>query len=234
MDPNIENQDGNPILEALVGEGKKYKTVEDLAKAYAHADVHITKITSEKAEIEERAKTMEAQLEILNKLATNPTPTTQGTTTPAVETNAKEDPKEGDIEAKIRSTVEQLGEEQKRAANTQKVDAALIERFGESEKATEFLKTKAAELGLGVKFLTDLAASSPMAFFATVGLEATQPKSDSAPKSTVNAAALGATAVKPNTYAWYQQLRRDNKALYNSAKIQMQMHQDASKPGFYG
>ena len=179
---------------------------------------------------------MEAQLEILNKLATNQTntPSAQSNNTPAVETPGEKKSENDDIEAKIRSTVEQLSEEQKRTANTQKVDAVLLEKFGEAEKATDFLKNKAMELGLGVKFLTDLAASSPTAFFATVGIDTTtQPKSDPAPKNTVNTAALQGTAVKPNTYAWYQQLRRDNKALYNSAKIQLQMHQDASKPGFF-
>jgi hypothetical protein len=238
LDPNLENQidESNVLLETLVGEGKKYKTVADLAKAYAHADVHISKVTTEKAELENKVKTMEAQLEILNKLATNQTNTAQSNETPAVETTVAKNPSdEGDIEAKIRSTVEQLGEEQKRAVNTNKVDAVLLERFGEAEKATEFLKTKASELGLGVKFLTDLAASSPTAFFATVGLDTnSQPKSDAAPKSTVNTASVSQMAnVRPNTYAWYQQLRKDDKTLYYSAKIQLQMHQDASKPGFF-
>jgi hypothetical protein len=236
LDPTeIQTDEPNVILETLVGEGKKYKTVGDLAKAYAHADVHIARITAENSEKDERLKTMEAQMEVLNKLVTNPNNPAQSNPTPAVETSVSNSPQGDDIETKIRDTVEQLSEEKKRTENTSKVDTVLLEKFGEPEKATEFLKSKASELGLGLKFLTDLAASSPAAFFATVGIDnASQTRSDAAPRSTVNTAALGQTAtVKPNTYAWYQQLRKDNKALFNSTKIQMQMHQDSGKPGFY-
>jgi hypothetical protein len=235
LDQIDENQ-VSPLLATLVGEDKKYKSVDDLAKAYAHADVFIEQLKSEKAttetekrEAEERAAKLEAQLEILNKLATNPkADEANGTKTPAVE-----EPKSDDIDTKIRATVELLSEEQKQKTNSAQVDQVLIEKFGEPEKATEYLKAKAAELGVGIKFLTDLAKTSPTAFYATVGLNTSQAKSDPAPRSTVNTTILQGSAVKPNTYAWYQQLRKENKALYNTARIQTQMHADASKPGFY-
>lgn len=233
MDPNNENPEDTSVLDALVGDGKKYKTVADLAKAYAHADVFIGQLKAENTTIKEKADTLEAKLEILDKLATNPQAKAQGNETPAVETPSQVS--QDDMEAKIRSTVEQLSEERKRTENTQKVDTVLLEKFGETDKATEFLKNKAIELGLGVKFLTDLAASSPQAFYATVGLDVTPTaKSDPAPKSTVNTATLSNSTAKPNTYAWYEELRRTDKARFNSAKTQLQMHQDAGKPGFFG
>jgi hypothetical protein len=234
MDPN-ENQEDTSVLDVLVGEGKKYKSVADLAKGYAHADVFIEQVKLENSTYKQKVEQMEAQLEILSKLATNPKAEDTGSQTPAGGTEATPPPQVDDIEAKIRSTVEQLSEETKRKQNTAKVDEALLEKFGESEKATQFLKEKAEQLGLGVKFLTDLAATSPNAFYATVGLDvSSQPKGDPAPRSTVNTATMQSAQAKPGTYAYYQALRRDNKSLYNSAKIQMQMHEDAKKPGFFG
>ena len=46
--PNLDNP-----FEALVGEGKKYKTQDDLAKSVLHKESHIQRIERENAELRE-------------------------------------------------------------------------------------------------------------------------------------------------------------------------------------
>ena len=64
---------GNPI-EELVGEGKKYRSVEDLAKAYKNADQFIETLKTEKRTLEEqyhdaiaKNRSIEEIIEALNK-----------------------------------------------------------------------------------------------------------------------------------------------------------------------
>jgi hypothetical protein len=68
------NDEPSSYLETFVGEGKKYKTPEDLAKAKAHADKHIETILAEKRELEakfgalqEHQKTIHEIMEELKK-----------------------------------------------------------------------------------------------------------------------------------------------------------------------
>ena len=64
-DPAAQTPGGSSVLDALVGEGKKYKTAEDLAAAYGHADQHIATLTSELSEIR---KDLDGRLNVVEML----------------------------------------------------------------------------------------------------------------------------------------------------------------------
>jgi hypothetical protein len=233
--PELENENTEGLLETLVGEGKKYKTMGDLAKAYAHADVFIEQLKLEKQQVEELLIQEKAKVSVFEKL-TNPTQTeTQSetkTTTAVEETKTEQKPVE-DFDAKIRAAMDERDHARIVQANRAEVDSKLAEVYGDPEKAAEAIKAKAVELNLSVDWLLDVAGRSPEAFYRTVGLTTTtQLKSMEAPKSTVNVQGT-TTAVKPNTYAWYQQLRRESPEVYRSAATQLRMHEDAKKPGFF-
>lgn len=49
--PAAEVQAENPFLETLVGDGKKYKSADELARAYHHANIHIEELKGELGEV---------------------------------------------------------------------------------------------------------------------------------------------------------------------------------------
>lgn len=139
-----------------------------------------------------------------------------------------------DLVARIKQVTKGLSEEGQRQANEQAVSDALIQHLGDQTKAAEFLSNKAKEMGVSVKFLQSIAASSPAAFFNTAGLSDVAPKSSaSASNGSVNTQALNSNnpAPKEHTEAWYQDLRRRDPKTYHSASVQIQRHKDALRQG---
>lgn len=213
-------------LAELVGEGKKYKSVEDALRSVPHSQEHINRLERELSELREdldkRLNSEEALKQILEKKKGS-----EGEETPsdAITPDA--------IKDLVKSTFNEVTQEEKQKSNIQTVEEALQNKWG--EKTVETLKAKAAELGVSVQFMRDTAASSPKAFFNLVGLEgaSTKPDHTTAPRhGDVNASAMSESqSVRPNTYRWYQNLRKTNPKQYYDPKMQMQMHRDANKFG---
>jgi hypothetical protein len=212
------------LYETLVGEGKKFKSPEDLAKAKLESDRFIEQLKEEPKQLREDLDRLAEENRLLKEIAKQ---TDNGSTAkPEQNTTASVSP-EIDLEARIRETLKKTSEEDKRQSNINQVSNTMLEAYGTQEKAAEVLRQKAVELGVGVEFLQDVAAKSPKAFFQTIGVNEVARSQQTNAGSTVNSAALGQTGVKANTYQWYQQLRKDNPKVYNSPKIQNQMMKDA-------
>lgn len=152
-------------LQGLVGEGKKYATVEAAMASLPHKEQHIARLETELAEMREKAGRGEALEE----------------TYASVQDLLKElkaTPKASSLdEAGVASLLDRKMEEREQqrvaAANGDSVKRALTEKFG--EKAQEVYKAKASELGIGESFLTDLARKSPKAALELFGLTAPKP-----------------------------------------------------------
>lgn len=229
---NQQQEEDNPTaqipeeLANLVGEGKKYKTVEDALKSVPHSQEHINRLENELSELREdlnkRLNSEETLKQILEKQQGS-----EGQETPS-------DPVTPDaIKDLVKSTYEELTQEEKQKQNIQTVESALESKWG--DKTVETLKAKANELGVSVQFMRDTAAHSPTAFFNLVGMNGatTNPDHTTAPRnSDVNTTAMNENpSVRPNTYRWYQQLRKSDPKAYYNPKTQMQMHEDARKFG---
>lgn len=218
-------------LETLVGEGKKYATVEDLAKAYVHADAFIKSTTRELQEVKEELNVRLDTEQVLARARQNqsnvePQPSPQ---TPVKE--ATTPLSDEDLAARIREVTQAERLRETAAQNVTTVATKLIEQFGDEAKANEFVRNKAAELGVGVEFLQDVAARSPKAFFSSIGLENAPPKTPptSPTRGDVNTEAFrnNGTQVKQGTYAYYENLRKSDPKTYFSRDVQLQMHKDA-------
>lgn len=172
QNPSQNNAQVPQELTELVGDGKKYKTVEDALKSVPHAQAHIQKLEEELAAKNEalmKAKAVEDLLEELKKTGQPPTPAQQ-----AQIAEVKVDPNE------IIKTVDQVvaqrlaAQEQARLAqaNTTSVVKAFTQKFGaESEK--EYIKI-AQESGLSIESLNRLAATSPAAVLKLAGIQVGQ------------------------------------------------------------
>lgn len=226
-----ESQDNgvsNP-LEALVGEGKKYRTVEDLAKAQLAAQEHITRLESENGEFRNGL-----QRDILSREQQ-----TQRNTPPEGnqdQGNQSQRAPQEDLAERIREVTRQDREQEKARTNVTTVTDRLTEVYGTAEAANAAMVAKARELEVPLKWLMDQAALSPTAFYKTVDLDA-KPSQAPAPRGQFNTGALQsqtAGTAKAGTYAYYEELRKTNPKVYNLPKTQLEMHKQAMEnPNFF-
>ena len=213
----------NP-LDQLVGEGKKFSNVADLVKSYAESQQFIERLKTENQGIREELgqrvgaedlfkQIVERQAEPVTKVDT-----AAKAQEPVVEPNLKVD-----LAQQIDEAISRRDQERTAAQNAQAVASKLVEVYGTEDKANEAVVAKAAELGVSVKWLQDIAMQSPKAFFATTGLEGQRQTQPNAPRNEVNVAALSTATQGSNSYGtkeYFDNIRRDNPAQYWSPAIQ--------------
>lgn len=172
-----------PEVSEYVGDGKKYKTLQDALKSIPHAQTHIQKLEQElesaKSEAA-RAKAMEELLEEIKKQGGNPTePTTPQVATPVTPPV--------DIDKKVEEALARKEAARIAEANRLAVKAAFEQKYG-SESEAYYIKL-AEENGMPLATMNQLALTSPDAVLKLAGLKRNQnfvPK----PTSSVNTAAL--------------------------------------------
>jgi hypothetical protein len=224
IDPNKN------YVEELVGEGKKFKTIEDLARGKYESDLHIKimekrsdelrndylKVRDEnlaKAKLEELIDKMQAQQ--LSPSSYQP-PANDDKTPPTIDSKQ--------IESLIDSQISRRETESKEKANFNTVQNRLKERFGNSYQAV--LKEQIDTLGLTIDDVNVLAKKSPNAFFRTMGLDQPQQtESFQAPVRSNQMSSFKPTTQK-RTWSYYQELKKQNPKLYYDPKIANQMHKD--------
>lgn len=181
-------QPSTPVLPdevaQFVGEGKKYRSVEDALKSVPHAQTHISNLEKELAEAREKLNKATAAEELLEVIKSQQQ---VQTTAPVVSTD--------DVLAKVGSLVEQKMQQQEAAkiaqANTKSVVDAFQAKFG--EKAEEQYKAIAVTSGLDLATLNGLAARSPTAVLKLAGIDSKQVEpATSKPASTINTEAFTA------------------------------------------
>lgn len=149
-------------LKDLVGEGKKYASVEKALESIPHKESHIERIERENAELRQKMAEAVAAEEVYKKL-TESLDRKDGITPPPA----------GLDEASVASLLERkLAEREALAtatANTQRVKDALVGKYG--DKAKEVYEAKAKELGVGVDFLNDVVKKSPRAAEELFGIK---------------------------------------------------------------
>lgn len=223
------------FLAEYVGEGKKFKDVNELAKAYANADKFIPELKSDlqstrefiAEKLKEIAERNQVQPNSQNDEPRAPNPA------PAAPPNASED----DLETRIMKALEERDEVQKLRTNAKIAEDGLVLHYGDQDKAVEAVRQKAAEMGVEPGFLKEMAYKSPKAFFNLMGVNPDQkPQSNStpSPSSDVNPRTLGAGQPKPNTYQYFDELRKSNPSLYWTQKVQNELHRAAQEnPDFF-
>ena len=231
MPEAVFNEQSTPAyVDQLVGEGKKYNTLEALAKSRIDADNYIEQLKREQAEMREELNKRVSVEDAIQKFQRNtPSQPTEVQTTPAVAPALDEKT----LVERIRQVSQSMNEEQRYNANVEAAAARLVELYGDQEKANAMVKAKAAELGVSVKFLQDAAAQSPTGFFKLLDVDK-QPTATPGPThSDVNPRAFGAAnpGVKPGTYAYYEEIRKSNPKQYFTPAIQNQLMKDALERG---
>lgn len=210
------NSSSNPI-DSLVGEGKKFKSIEDLAKAKLEADKHIERIEGENKGMREDLEKLSTKVENLASLSeqkqTDPKNQAENTTQ-AVDKN--------DLSELVAQTYHDIREKEARQSNLKESNDFAISKFGDIEKARQGLKQRASELGLSVEDLKEIGSKSPNAFKDM--FKAGGNSSEVSVKSSVNTEAdnfgSGDDSTKVGTKAYYDNMRRTNPHKYWSPKVQ--------------
>lgn len=172
----------------LIGEGKKYGSVEAALKALPHAQKHIATLEAEAQALREQLAKEKALAESMTALNGQPAakPATPAFT-PA------------DIDAVIDRRLQATAEKQQAEANVAEFKAAMAAKFG--DKASEVWTAKAKEIGVSTDFLTQLVSKSAVAGKELFGLKETAKPTPPTSGSTVNTGVLSnaqpATAPKP-------------------------------------
>lgn len=239
MTDNLLNEGDQPpidpnknYLAELVGEGKKFANVEELAKGKFFADQTLKTMEQRQDELrndflELREKyTEKANLEELikqlkeDRASSSHTPEANDNK-PALDASQ--------LDTLISKKMEEAESNRKASANYQQVVSKLTEQFGSNY--AQVLKQRTEELGLTGEDITALARKSPTAFFKTMGLETKQEGFQTPPRSTQRNDSFAPTSSRPRTWAYYQELKKANPKLYYDPKITVQMSKDAVELG---
>jgi len=229
----VPPQNDQELIDSLVGEGKAYKTLGDLAKGKLNGDIHIKQVELENKELRERvasAKTVEDVLAAVQAKVT-----TEGDTS---------DEDDSGHSAPVSITPEQVAKivaeqitgretSQKKAINREKVNKMMFELFGD---ASENLFLKEANTPELQKAFTQLAEIDPDKFMGFFKKESVKTMGVDSGGKNINALNISTDsgAPVPGTQKFYSHLRKTNPTSYYSAGVQVQMHQDAmSNPGKY-
>jgi hypothetical protein len=232
---STENQTN--VLETLVGEGKKYKTVEDLAKSRLEADAFIDKLKGEldivRTELSKADQNVD-RTKLLENLMSSLTNTTNRTETPP---NQPSDSNTNQNAGLSHDDVVKIVEQREREATAQRnLDASMAafrKVFG--DKSDEELAKRATALGMAVEELHSLAKRSPAAFQSVVGLNQTDNSTHSmATRSSVNSLGPSNPGAAPvRNKAYYDALMKQMTPLKFAldAQLQVQLHNDMRRLG---
>ncbi len=220
--PKTEGETGAPQgtpspFTALVGESGKYKTPDELAKAYIHADTFIEQLKAENAQL--RARTQEAATldQVLERLQQKqqeaPVDDSQALTVDQVATI-------------VQQQITGLETAKTRQANLNKADQAMKEKFG--DKALEVFNQKAATPELK-RIYKELAETAPDQFVALFGAVPEGPKGSMEQPSVTSAGVASTPRVKEWSKEWVAQIRKEKPQLYKSVQFQNDLMKNADK-----
>lgn len=224
IDPNVDH------YAELVGEGKKYKTNADAARAILEKDAFIKRVLDEKRVLEEDLKTRVNMQDFLDQVKT---PVERQPQAPAVTTQPQASASAltpDDLERRIQQQIVQREADVARSRNLLTVQGRLQETLGQNY--SEHVKRRATDLGLDIQYFNDTAARSPQAFFELMGLNQPREQLTSLPRSTSNPPVSVSGGKK---FADFNRMRKENPVQYHSQAVQKEMWELARQlgPDFY-
>lgn len=216
----------------LVGEGKKFQTADDLAKAKIESDKFIERLLEEKRQLEadHRAalnlKAFQDRIDALEAAQVGRVePTPPITAQPAAPVTP------GIDEETVQRLIEQREAQNKRTRNLMEVKDKLIETLGEDYPNR--VKARARDLGISMEQANQMAADSPAAFYAMLGINQAPVSVDNlAPPATrQNSAAAFTPGTGGRGNKYYSDLRKTNPAEYWSPRVQMEEYNELKRQG---
>ena len=213
-------------LNNLVGEDKKYKTADDLAKAYHHANMHIDEL---KSDLDEYKGGKELLNEVLDEIRSSSTE--ESVETPAPPKATVEPRIQTDDVAKIVGEEFSKREQAATVANNVGVSMDKLRELYGSDTNVKVAVTKAINGDDNIKrVIDDLSKTSPdsMVKFITGIVPVEQDPQSNTPG--VDASAAPPVAFEGDlTWAKCREIRKENPKLYSSPQFRLQIETAANK-----
>lgn len=227
------------VLDSLVGEGKKFKTQEDLAKGKVEADAFIVTLQNTINQLADELKQAnvsadrKAHLENLMSTLTNTTKNPSETKQGNQPQNPSNQSGSGLSHDDVVKLLEQRDAQAAQARNLAEAYNPVRKVYG--DKTDEVIAAKAKQLGMSVEQLENLAKTSPAAFLNVVGVNARDNSTRSmANHSSVNAVGgNGGHEPQVRNKAYYDGLQKEMGSwkFATDAKLQVQLHKDMQALG---
>jgi hypothetical protein len=219
MSEGHQDQGETSLVAALVGEGKKYANLEELAKSRIEADNFIDTLKAENAELRSSANQQNTIKDVMDAIKS------QNKSEGADATPLDDDV----LQQKINDLLETREAERTRKAN--RSEAEKLEQSKTDRDPKDWISEKAKQLGMNADTLWKLSEESPTGFANLVGLGSQKPVSSGNPGALphVNADALRPSASMEieghKTKAWYDQQRAQMgaKKFINDRQMQLGM-----------
>ncbi len=232
---DLPDDDQEYNIEDFVGEGKKYKTLADVAKALVTKDNFIEQLKGEnkltrtaQEKLQDELKTRKTLQEFLDQMNS----TSKDSQAPAKEPNNEEESGEFTTES-IKQIVEQTLTErtvaQREQDNLEFVKQNLVNSFGARYETK--LRERTQELGMTEQDLTAMAMKTPKAFLTLVlPASAVRASLFTPPSSSVNSESF-----KPRsgakTWSYYENIRKTDPKRYFSPQMHNEMMGQLSSLG---
>lgn len=223
------------LVDQLVGEGKKFKTLDDLAKGKLESDRTIEQRNAELAALREELASRVKLEEVLDRLTSRETEDRddypyQGNNSSASGQPATINQKQ--IETLIETTITKKERERTANQNRTLVLNRLKELYGDGY--AQRLNDAQAQLGLDKESLNDLAARSPTAFLKLVapGVNSNEKGFVSPPRSSVTSESFNSNtgnSAMPGSPEYFKRLKKESPTTYWSPKVQNELHKAALK-----
>lgn len=218
-------------LEALVGEGKKFKTIEELATGKQESDAFVEQLQGENKTMRDRVVELEGASNkeaTVAELIAAVKKADQGSTEDTVTPMSAED-----LAKQVKNIMQGETDAQTRASNRALANQSVLDKVnGDPEAAKSYLTERAKQLNLTVAGLTELGETSPIAFAALVETDLTKQSSQASISSLdgKNTAAtdqtVGVQIDGHNTKVYFDNLKKEMgvQRFWNSSKVQGEMH----------
>lgn len=213
----------------FVGDGKKFDSPQELARAKAESDAHILRMEAEQAALREELSTRLKYEEFLDQLKTTPLGTTSRPQDDGDTNQDKSAFNPEDIERLLEQKLNQRDAERTATQNLNIVHNKLLEVFGPNY--AQHLKKQAADLGMSERMVQNLAATNPKALYKLLGVGETKENNlfEAPPRNQSTNTTFSATKAKGDSY--YEELRKKQPREYWSPKIQNEIFDKIKEMG---
>lgn len=208
-----ENDSSESVVEKLVGEGKKFKDIEELAKGKMESDAFIQKIQDENKGLLEELETLRSKANS-NEDIRNVIEELRGAVKQGRSDDGKPPLSEGDLAATVEKILEGREAKQTRNANREQARKLVLQKTnGDVDAANTFVAERAKANEMTVEQMLELSETSPKAFakLMDVQLKTQDPNLASIPNEGSNANLKGDRPTHIDgvpTKAYFDELRR--------------------------
>lgn len=204
-------------LATLVGEGRKYKTSEELAKSYLKADEHIETLKSDNEKLRQEAVKGKTLTDVFERIEQHRKQA--GDTTPVAQKGATAE----DIARLVDERITGRETAKTREENIRKAQEGLVVKYGDKAKEVYLERGDSPEKR---KALNDLAAVDPSSFealFSTKPIVGNPADGSTKGGDRLVAAASGRVG-DAECKEFYDAMRKKDPRSYYSQTTQLEMH----------